>query len=295
MVEFTKKCRFIRDAKMYKKILSAVNEHLNSEISARYALSMARVCGAKFYLCFIASKGMTISSLDRAEATTKRLFNEAMDMDIPVESITETGDPVKEIDKIVRQEGIDIVFASTRRRDLERRFYAGTIARSLSLKLPCSIALVRIVHMGRIQPRKILVPLKARIDHIAERAYFTVKMAQSFGAKVFVFHATKPITKFFHGEIHLASAQWEKRLSKDLLDFIEHIRKDKIEFEGRLSPGATARSITVEAAAKRHDLIIMGAAGRNLLSSVLKGNPMEDVLRETPCDLIILKPRYEDQ
>jgi len=43
---------------MYKKILSAVNEHLNSEISARYALSMARVCRAKFYLCFIASRGM---------------------------------------------------------------------------------------------------------------------------------------------------------------------------------------------------------------------------------------------
>ena len=74
MVEFTKKCRFIRDTKMYKKILSAVNEHLNLEISARYALSMARVCGAKFYLCFIASKGMTRSSIDRAEEAMKRLF-----------------------------------------------------------------------------------------------------------------------------------------------------------------------------------------------------------------------------
>ncbi|HDH02033.1 MAG TPA: hypothetical protein ENH17_02765 [Nitrospirae bacterium] len=54
------------------------------------------------------------------------------------------------------------------------------------------------------------------------------------------------------------------------------------------------RSITIEAASKRHDLIIMGASERSLPASILKGNPVEDVLRETPCNLIILKPRHED-
>lgn len=278
----------------YKKILSAVNEHLNSEISARYAMNLARACGAKFYLCFVAEKGMSRASMDRAGDAMKRLFNAALAMNLQVESITQTGDPVKEIDKIVRQEKIDIVFAATRREDIEKRFYAGTIARSLSLKLPCSVALVRVVHMGKIHPRKILVPLKARIDHIAERAYLTSKIAQGFGSKVFVFHATKPMTRFFHGEIHLTPAQWEKRLPGDISDFIGHIQKYKIEIEGRFSPGATARSITIEAAAKRHDLIIMGASQRTLLSAVLKGNPVEDVLRTTPCDLIILSPRHED-
>jgi len=38
----------------------------------------------------------------------------------------------------------------------------------------------------------------------------------------------------------------------------------------------------------------MGASERSLLSSILKGNPVEEVLRETPCDLIILKPRHEN-
>jgi len=281
-------------AMTYKKILSAVNEHLNSEIAARYAMNLARACEARFYLCFVAEKGMSKAGLDRAEDAMKRLFNAALAMGLQVESIIGTGDPVQEIDKIVRQEKIDIVFASTRREDIEKRFYAGTVARGLSLKLPCSVALVRVVHMGKIHPHKILVPLKARIDRIAERAYFTSKIAQSFGSKVFVFHATRPMTRFFHGEIHLTPAQWEKRLSGDITDFIGHIRKHKIEIEGRFSPGATARSITIEAAAKRHDLIIMGASQRNLLSAVLKGNPVEDVLRTTPCDLIILSPRHED-
>ena len=279
---------------MYSKILAAVNEHLNSEISARYALKLAKACGAKFYLSFIAEKGLSQAGFNRAEDAMKRLFLEAEKMDIQVESITETGEPVKEIEKIVRHEKTDIVFASTRREDVERRFYAGTIARRLSLNLPCSVALVRVVHMGRVHPRKILVPLKARIDHVKERAYFTAKMAECCDSKVFIFHATKPITKFFHGEVHLTPLEWEKRLPDDVAGFMRYLEKYSIEHEGRLSPGRTARSITIEASAKRHDLIIMGASERSLPASLIKGNPVEKVLRETPCDLIILKPRHED-
>ncbi|MEW6109005.1 MAG: universal stress protein [Nitrospirota bacterium] len=280
---------------MYSKILAAVNEHLNSEISARYALKLAKACGAKFYLVFIAEKGLSQPEFNRAEDAMKRLFIEAEKMDIRAESITETGEPAKEIGKIVKHEKVNIVFASTRREDVKRRFYAGTIARRLSLDLPCSVALVRVVHMGKIHPRNILVPLKARIDHVKERAYFTAKMAECCGSKVFVFHTTKPITKFFHGEIHLTPFEWERRLPHDIAGFMEYLEKYSIEHEGRLLPGKTARSITMEAAARRHDLIIMGASERSLLSSVLSGNPVEEVLRETPCDLIILKPRHEDK
>jgi nucleotide-binding universal stress UspA family protein len=279
---------------MYTKILAAVNEHLNSEISARYALNLAKACEAKLFLCFIEEKDTPRSSLDRAEDAIKRLFIKAKDMNIQVESITETGEPLNEIEKVVRREKVNIVFTSTRREDVEKRFYAGTMARSLSLRLPCSVALVRVVHMGRVRPKNILLPLKAKINHIKERAYFTAKLAESFESKVFVFHATKPITKFFHGEIHLTPVEWGKRLSRDISDFMECIEKYGIAYEGKLAPGAIARSITIEAASKRHDLIIMGASERSLLSSFLKGNPVEDVLRETPCDLIILKPRHED-
>src|SRR5512136_2771666 len=124
---------------MYKKILAAINEHFNSEVAARYALHLARACGAKFYTCFIAGKTAPRASFDKAEAALKRLFILAEKIGVPAESITETGDPVAEIRKIVVHENIDLVFASTRREDTERRFFSGTIARSLSLKLPCSV------------------------------------------------------------------------------------------------------------------------------------------------------------
>jgi nucleotide-binding universal stress UspA family protein len=280
---------------MYKKILAAANEHLNSEVSARYALHLAKACGAELSLCFIAEKGLPQSGFQRAEEAMKRLFMKAKELDVHVESITGSGDPVREISRIVKQKDVDIVFAATRREDVKRRFYAGTVARGLSLALRCSVALVRVVHMGRIHPNKILVPLKARVGHVKERAYFTARMAKAFDAKVFVFHAVQPMTKFFEGELHLTPAEWEKKLPADMSDFMEQLRKNDIEYEGRMSPGKTARSITIEASARRHDLIIMGASERSLLSSLLKGNPVEDVLRETPCNIVILKPAHEDK
>ncbi len=88
---------------MYKKILAAVNEHLNSEISARYALNLAKTCVAKLYVCFSAEKGMSGSSFEKAEEAVKRLFLDAEKMGITVEGITETGKPVEEINKIARQ------------------------------------------------------------------------------------------------------------------------------------------------------------------------------------------------
>ncbi|MHB8881513.1 MAG: universal stress protein [Thermodesulfovibrionales bacterium] len=279
---------------MYKKILAAVNEHVNSEAMARYALHLARSCGAMFYTCFIVEKRTPTEVITRAEEAMKRLLIEAERLEVKTESITRTGETSKEIGALVRHEEIDIVFAATRRNDIERRFYSGTVARNLSMQLPCSVALVRIVNMGKIHPHQILVPLKAGVNHIKERAYFTSKMAECCNAKVLVFHATKPLTRFFHGEIHLPPHEWEKRLPKDISLFMEYLKKYEINHDKRLLPGKTARSITLEAAAKRQDLIIMGASERGLLSSLLKGSPVEEVLRETPCDLIILKPRHED-
>ncbi|OGW32669.1 MAG: hypothetical protein A2X59_04115 [Nitrospirae bacterium GWC2_42_7] len=280
---------------MYKKILSAVNEHLNSEISARYALELARVTSSRIYLCYIAEKNVSEKAFRQAEETVRRLFLRAEDMGLKVESIFDTGDPVTKIREIVKTEKIDIVFSATRREDVQKRFYAGTIARRLSLNLPCSVALVRVVHMGRIHPKKILVPLKAKLEHIDERAYFTSMFAEAFGSNIFLFHTTKPATKFFHGELHLTPVEWEEKLPEDISHFIEHLNRYKVTHEKRLVPGKTGRHITIEAAAKRFDLVIMGASERSLLRSIFKGNPVEEVLRETPCDLIILKARHENK
>ena len=276
---------------MYKKVLAAVNEHLNSEVSARYALGLAKAANAEIYICSIAENGLNDKSFRAAEEAVKRLSALARELGLKPECIIETGNPVERIRKIVVTEGIDLVFAATRREDVQRRFYARTAARRLSLALPCSVALVRVVHMGRAHPRAILVPVKARIDRIAERASFTALMAAAFDARVSLFHITKPMTRLFHGEIHLTPREWEARTPRDVSRFVEHLASYEVSLEKQLVPGRAGDSIPLEAAVKRHDLIIMGASVRSLWSTLLRGNPVERVLRDTPCNLIILNPK----
>jgi len=276
---------------MYKKVLAAVNEHLNAEVSARYALHLAKEAGARIYFCSIAENGLDKKSFSLAEEAVKRLSHRAQELGVQADCILKTGNPIEQIKKIVAAEGIDIAFAATRREDVEKRFYARTVSRRLSLALPCSVALVRVVHMGRVHPRKILVPLKARVDHIAERTRFVAMLARAFDARLSLFHAAQPLGRFFHGEVHLTPLEWETRLPGDIVRFIKDLNSQDIAYDKKLAPGAAGLTITIEAAAKRHDLIIMGASERSLLNSLIRGNPVERVLRETICDLIILRPR----
>lgn len=278
----------------YRRILAAVNEHINSEVSARFAIQMAKASGSRLYLCFVAEKPLPEDALHRAEAAVKRLFHRAQQLDVGVESVFAFGDPVDEIKKLVITEGIDIVFAATRHEDIARRFFQGTTAKRLSLSLPCSVALVRIVHMGRIHPGKILVPLKSGSSRIQEKAYFTSLLARSFDSGVYLLHSTKLSLQSIRGERYPSSEQEEAGIPKDISAFISFLDQYGIAHEQKLLHGKTGRNITIEAAARRHDLIIMGASERGPLNSFFKGSPVEEVLRETPCNLIILQLRHEN-
>jgi nucleotide-binding universal stress UspA family protein len=276
---------------MYKRILAAVNEHVNSEVAARYARQLAKTVGARLFLCSIAEKNRPENVFGLAQEAAKRLQHAARELGVETECIFDEGEPVRRIRDLVKLHGIDLVFSATRHEDVKRNFYAGpTISRRLLNALSCSVALVRIVHLGRISPREILVPLKNEIDHIPERAFFTAMLARAFESRVHLFHTARPVTQFFSGETHVTPLEWDTKTPSDISRYIDHLDDYKVVYERRTAPGVAGRSIAIEAASKKRDLIIMGASVRGLIDYVLRGNPMEYVLRETPCNLIILKP-----
>lgn len=51
------------------------------------------------------------------------------------------------------------------------------------------------------------------------------------------------------------------------------------------------RAILSEAARGRYDLIFMGAYQRDIVKRVIEGNLVEEVLRNTPCDMLIWYPK----
>lgn len=275
---------------MYRRILAAVNEYTNSEIAARYAIAIAKACEAKLCLAFVADRRAGADELRKAESALERLFLEATASGLEAESVVTEGDPLRRLKEKVKEHGIDLSFISTRHEDVGKRFFTRTRARALLVNLPSSVAMVRVVHMKHIHPSHILVPLRGRTSSFEERAYFTAKMAEAFGASVTLFHSTLPITRFFHGEIRLSAAQREKGLPEDIERFSEYLGRQGVDYEKRAEYGGVSRSITTEAALRRNDLIIMGGSERGALRSVFSGDPAEEVLRETPCNLIILRP-----
>jgi nucleotide-binding universal stress UspA family protein len=277
---------------MYKRILAAVNEFTNSEIAARYAIALATSCKAKLSFAFVAEKQMDKRALREADGALERLFIEADGRGVEAQSVIEKGDPVKKIVELVRQNEVDIVFSASRRKNTEMRFYEHTIAKDLMIKLPCSVAMVRAVRMARGYPRNILVPLRARMTHLTERAYFVAKLAEATGSKITVFYSAREISSILHGKVHQKPAQREKHTPEDLAKFAEVLDRYGVYSEKRTGYGSISRAITIEAAHRRNDLIVMGASERSLLSSIISGNPVEDVLRETPCNLIVVKPKH---
>jgi nucleotide-binding universal stress UspA family protein len=276
---------------MYRKILAAINEHVNSEIAARYALYFAKQANARICFCTIGENSIAGDDFRTAKDAVKRLSVRARELGVPSDCILTTGDPPAELGKISAAENIDLVFIATQSEDVQQHFYARrTMAKRLLLSLPCSVALVRVVHMGRIHPHEILVPLKVHINHISDRAEFAAMMAKAFGARIHLFHVAKPVKKFFRGEIHLTPAEWAAKTPPDISSFIGHIDSHNVEYEKRLVAGHTGRTIAIEAAERRCDLIIMGASERGTIAVGLEGNPVEEVLRETPCNLILFKP-----
>ncbi len=274
---------------MYRRLLAAVNEHLASEIAARYCLELARVTGGKVYLAYIAEKGISGKDLDLAQKAIRRLFLQAKEMNISVEAIFETGEPFRRIKEIREEKGINIIFGATRKEQRDSRYVLGSFAKRL-LSLNSSVALVRIVHLGRLHPRRILIPLKDRIDHIDERAYFCSMMSRAFQSELRLLHIKRPIRRLLHGEIHLTSVEIERDLSKDILSFMEQIKRYGQLSEKRLFHGSPEKDITIEALSGRTDLIIMGSSARGFIQRILERSPVEYVLEKTPCNLIIHKP-----
>jgi nucleotide-binding universal stress UspA family protein len=280
---------------MYKKILAAVNEFTNSELAARYAIALSQSCEAKLFLVFVAQEGIDKDTFKQAESALERLLAETDGRGIEAESIIERGDPFRKIYDMVNNDHIDIVFAATRREDVSKRFFIRTLARELMIKLPCSVAMARVVRMGKIHPNNILAPLREHMTQLEERAYFVAKLGQAFNAQVTLFHQHSPIKSFFHGEIHLKPAEREEYVPRDIEDFTGYLKRYDIGHEKRTGYGSISKAITIEAAHRRNDLIVMGASERSLLKSIMRGNPVEEVLRETPCNLIILRPKHDTQ
>jgi nucleotide-binding universal stress UspA family protein len=271
---------------MYQRILAAVDESFNAHAAARYALALAQACGATFFVAGVLTPTMTGTEEGAMAQSAGSLVSTAEARGVPAHLLMERGDVVQTLDALARTHDIDVVMTASRRHDVEQRYFLRTVPQRLMAMLDCSLIIVRVVHLGLLaHPRQILVPiLGGAFDH-TERVYLVSQLAAYFHAELIVFHALEEVRRRGQAVPQAAGA---RRVGT----FVERLRGAGMEPQVRIVTGPlVGEAIMQEAARHRHDLIIMGASQRSLFTKWRRGDPVEEVMRRTPCDLFVCRSR----
>lgn len=269
---------------MYHRILTAVDGSLNAHAAARYAIALAHACGATLYVAGIITPEMRGKDEGALAQSAGTLVAETEGKGVPAHLLIERGEVVKTLDGLARTHRIDVMMTASRHEDAEHRYFMRSVPQRLMRVLTASVIVVRVVHLGVLaHPRKILVPVLGSPRDHAERTYLVSRLARHFQARVIVFHALE-------ASAHSGRAVAREAGARRVEAICEQLRKAGVAPHVRVvAHPLVGEAIMQEAARHRHDLIIMGASQRSLLTTWRRGNPAEDVMRRTPCDLLVCR------
>lgn len=274
----------------FKKILVAVDGSFHANIAARYSLAFADAFSSKIFVATVLTKEMGEKGEKSAANSIAKVLDDSQEMGLDIEGVILKGDVIEAIDRFVRDNKVDIVIASTRRPHKERRFFARSITSALMSRLPCSVAGLKITHPGRsVRPGKVLVPVIGDGYRDKERAEIVEALIHKFDSKVTVFHVIELGDLNINRLDRLEKERLTLSAEKRLLSFLDELKGRRLIVSERIVIGRNAREeIISEASHHKYDLIIVGATTRNILKRMVSGNPVEEILRDTPCDVMLV-------
>lgn len=274
----------------FEKVLVAVDGSFHASIAARYSITLTEAFGAKLYVVTVLTKEMDEREEKSAAVAVERIVDEAGSTGIEVEGVLLTGDVVDVLKKFVEDNGIELVVASTRRPHRDKRFFVRSITSALMSGLSCSVIGLKVSHPGRsIKPRKILIPVIGDGYRDKERADIAEAMVRRFDSMIVVFHVVEltgvHLRKLDRQEKERMIISAEKKISS----FTGELKKRALSVSEKIAIGRSAREeIISEASHQKYDLIIVGATTRNILKRMVSGSPVEEILRDTPCDVMLI-------
>jgi len=259
----------------YLKILSVVNEHTVSTVTARYAISLAASCKAKLVLYSAHGKGSSETVLRQLDRHLEQLFADATALGIPVTRITEIGNINTLLPKRVRTENADLVFTAL----MPYKRYGAALARhavhQLQRTIPSDLAIMRITTMAKPYPGNILMPLGRITDDRGRRLLFVTELARSFHSQVTLYH--------------LSAERDAQVMPDDIIQFGKKLEQQHVTVHERRGRGDVRKAIIVEAITRHHDLIVLGASRRGVLGRLFIGNPAGDIMQQPPCNTILFR------
>lgn len=260
----------------YNKIVSVVDEHTVSTVTARYAIAMAASCKAELVLYSAHDEGSNETILRRLDRHLDQLLTDASELGVTVTRIAEIGNIGTLLPKRVLAEKADLVFYPL----TPGERYGATLQRHmvhhLLRTIGADLAIMRAISMAKPHPGHILVPLGKIVSDKGRRLVFITELARSFHSQVTLFH--------------LSMGREAKGMPDEIIRFGEQLRQQHIPVSERNLRGHIGKAITVEAITRHNDLVVLGASGRGALRRLFFGNPAGDVMHKPPCNAILFRP-----
>jgi universal stress protein E len=228
---------------------------------------------------------------DRLKAAIRALGQPGVD--ITYETLL--GEPHVELIHTVQRENYDLVVVGAGRHNAFERLVIGSTAKRLVRKCPSAVWVVK----GEQQNAVTSILVAVDLSDVSRRALGeAIWLAERAGARLHVLHVVECADippelldeKPAKGECgtlrEIIDADAHRRLDAFLSDRNESV----VPMERHLCWGRSWEEIVALANRLQVDLVALGSVGRSGLQGILLGNTAEQVLANSDCDVLTVKP-----
>lgn len=261
----------------YRKILAVISEHTGSTVAALYAIVLAAEGGSELVLYCARDEGNDGAAAPHTERHIDHLFSEALALGLPVARISESGPIARLLPHRILAEGADLVFYPLTPGERYGSTLQRHTAHHLLRTIRADLAIMRIMHMGKPHPRRILMPVGGVVSDREQRVRFVAALAKGFHSQVTLFHRLDA---------------GRQAVPDDFVRVRNELRQQHLPVLERSGSGHIARAIALEAVSHHNDLIVLGASERSTLRRLFFGDPAGDVMSQPPCNAILFRPGH---
>ncbi len=269
---------------MYLKILVAVNESFNSELASHHAIAIAASGNSELVVLAVDAGEVNPENLS---SSVNRIVNHAKKYGVNARGIVRKGELIKTILATVYAEHADLLVTATRHSDY--RLFVRSTAQELMKKASCSVIAVKPAGIA-LKGKSLLLPIERRqYVPIDEQIMLTAGLAKFYNFSVEILNVIEQRQWYeIPWEIlHKIRTHGEE----SLMPILNAIKEQGIEAEVRAVVTEKSKdAILKEVAIGKHSILLIAASRVNILKHVVEGNPMEQILSGSLCDVLIWRP-----
>jgi nucleotide-binding universal stress UspA family protein len=208
--------------------------------------------------------------------------------------IVRFGKPFIEIIQVAKEKKVDLLAVGTQGRAGMDRVILGSVAERIVRKAGCPVMVIR----GKkyVGFKRIIVPIDLS-DCSRKALEYAAATARAHKSKLTILHVYE--ASFVEPYVNAANSEEEaNEIIKEINqaneskydEFLKTIDLSGVEYEKLLKKGIPETDIVEIAMEQQANLIVMGTHGRSGIKHILIGSTAEEVVRNAPCDIVVVKP-----